>query len=238
MESSLSAETWKGKKKNMASKQRRSTTIIWFSCLSLLQCVCYFPSFLTSENLPSPNHCSHLMPWLACRLPVARHVTTMPGHQEKPLIFPHTSSPMPKPLLSWMEEAEEGEDKATVFMIYILSLSRGTQKVWGVEKRIAGRKRLLIQESSYCLTFLGNLSLMLQVRRENRTRLGEKRKAEERKNEAWTERESDINGLTEICNDICMRQKQKNPYSSYKTQKIEERKEWRKWRKKDGKWKQ
>lgn len=61
----------------------------------------------TSENLPSPNHCSHLMPWLACRLPVARHVTTMPGHQEKPLILPHTSSPIPKPLLSWMEEEEQ-----------------------------------------------------------------------------------------------------------------------------------
>ncbi|TNN87772.1 hypothetical protein EYF80_002119 [Liparis tanakae] len=59
-----------------------------------------------NKNFPSPNHCSHLMPLLACRLSVARHVTTMPGHQEKPLIFPHTSSPIPKPLLSWMEEAD------------------------------------------------------------------------------------------------------------------------------------
>lgn len=54
----------------------------------------------TSENLPSPNHCSHLMPCVACRLPVALQVTTMPGHQENPLILPQTSSPMPKPLLS------------------------------------------------------------------------------------------------------------------------------------------
>lgn len=59
-----------------------------------------FLRLLTSENFPSPNHCSHLMPWLACRLPVARHVTTIPGHHEKPLIFPQTSSPIPKPLLS------------------------------------------------------------------------------------------------------------------------------------------
>lgn len=70
-----------------------------------------FSSLLTSENFPSPNHCSHLMPWLACRLPVARHVTTMPGHQEKPLIFPHTSSPMPKPLLSWKSGGRESEDE-------------------------------------------------------------------------------------------------------------------------------
>lgn len=77
-----------------------------------------FPlGLLTSENLPSPNHWSQRMPWLACRLPVARQVTTIPGHQENPLIFPHTSSPIPKPLLSWMKErrletGEEGHDGA------------------------------------------------------------------------------------------------------------------------------
>lgn len=81
---------------------------------------------LTSENLPSPNHCSHLMPWLACRLPVARQVTTIPGHQEKPLIFPHTNSPMPKPLLSCCGEKEEGkEDERKTHNLYFWIVSQG-----------------------------------------------------------------------------------------------------------------
>lgn len=104
MESSLSAETWG--EKNMASNKVRALQPLFHFPVSPSFSLSVFSSLLTSENLPSPNHCSHLMPWLACLLPVARHVTTMPGHQENPLIFPHTSSPMPKPLLSWVEEAE------------------------------------------------------------------------------------------------------------------------------------
>lgn len=52
-------------------------------------------SSLTSENFPSPNHCTHRMPETAWRLAVALWETTIAGHQEKPLIFPQTSSPIP-----------------------------------------------------------------------------------------------------------------------------------------------
>lgn len=60
-----------------------------------------FTLFVTSENFPSPNHCSQRMPWDACLFPVALQGTTIPGHQEKPFILPQTNSPIPKPLLSW-----------------------------------------------------------------------------------------------------------------------------------------
>lgn len=52
-------------------------------------------SRLTSENFPSPNHCTHRMPETAWRLAVTLWDTTIAGHQEKPLIFPQTSSPIP-----------------------------------------------------------------------------------------------------------------------------------------------
>lgn len=100
----LETNDTKKKKKNRVRRDVRW----WFTSPSAST---VFLSILTSENLPSPNHCSHLMPWVACRLPVARHVTTIPGHQENPLIFPHTSSPMPKPLLSWTWEVEKERDR-------------------------------------------------------------------------------------------------------------------------------
>lgn len=62
---------------------------------------------LTSENLPSPNHCTHRMPGIAWRLEVAFQDTTMAGHQENPLIFPHTRSPIPNSLSSWKKNQQE-----------------------------------------------------------------------------------------------------------------------------------
>lgn len=50
--------------------------------------------------MPSPNHMTHLVPSAARLRPVIHQDTMRPGHQEKPRSFPHTSSPMPKPLPS------------------------------------------------------------------------------------------------------------------------------------------
>lgn len=136
------------RKKKWHQTKYKLTTVILIPAFK--QSVCLFLLFLTSENLPSPNHCSHLMPWLACRLPVARHVTTMPGHQEKPLIFPHTSSPMPKPLLSLVEKGEERKCHCLVLCASSQKMSHDTfcfwdtGKVWGMEKRIWGQTVTLL----------------------------------------------------------------------------------------------
>ncbi|TNN73298.1 hypothetical protein EYF80_016461 [Liparis tanakae] len=49
-----------------------------------------FTAPLTSENIPSPNHSTRRIPWGA---DLVFHAITIPGHQEKPFTFPHTSSP-------------------------------------------------------------------------------------------------------------------------------------------------
>lgn len=50
--------------------------------------------FHTSENIPSPNHSTLLMPRGG---DLVFQGITNPGHQENPFTFPHTSSPVRKP---------------------------------------------------------------------------------------------------------------------------------------------
>lgn len=57
----------------------------------------FLRSRLTTENFPSPNHMTHLVPSAARLRPVIHQETMRPGHQEKPRSFPQTSSPIPKP---------------------------------------------------------------------------------------------------------------------------------------------
>ncbi len=63
---------------------------------------------LTTENLPSPNHMTHLVPSAARLRPVINQDTIRPGHQENPRNFPHTSSPMPKPRPSCNLQTQDG----------------------------------------------------------------------------------------------------------------------------------
>lgn len=63
---------------------------------------------LTTENLPSPNHMTHLVPSAARLRPVINQDTIRPGHQENPRNFPHTSSPIPKPRPSCNIQPQKG----------------------------------------------------------------------------------------------------------------------------------
>lgn len=57
--------------------------------------------WLTTENLPSPNHMTQRVPSAARLRPVIHHDTIRPGHQENPRNFPQMSSPIPNPRPSW-----------------------------------------------------------------------------------------------------------------------------------------
>ncbi len=61
----------------------------------------WLADWLTTENLPSPNHMTQRVP-SAARLRLAiNHDTIRPGHQENPRSFPQTRSPIPNPWPSW-----------------------------------------------------------------------------------------------------------------------------------------
>lgn len=95
------------------------------------------PHALTTENFPSPNHMTHLVPSAARLRPVIHQDTMRPGHHENPRSFPQTNSPMPKPRPSSCQSGAQN------------NIAGGASRSWRSNARLKWRLKVSLIDLTY-----------------------------------------------------------------------------------------